>query len=337
MAVLAVGYSGPPAWQWSDTVASWTLEPVVVALSVVLGALYAVGVLRVRRRGDRWPLGRTVGWFSGLLLWVWVTCSGVGVYERILFTDRAAQVILLLMVVPLLLAMGAPVSLVVESASERGRERMLRLLRSGPSKVLMFPAVSTALLMLPPWLYYYTPWYEHTMTSSGWNMGLHVALVALGLAYFWPRLQIDPVGHEYPALVGVFITMAEVIFDAGLGMLLIYGRGTVAQHYYEALGRPWGPTIHQDQVWGGNALWVLGDLAGLPFLAALVRRMMVKGRAETAAVDAAIDAQLAAQRTALEEAPDGERSAGIPADPERMRPWWLDDPNLAHRYGGERG
>jgi cytochrome c oxidase assembly factor CtaG len=349
MAVLAVGYSGPPAWRWSDTVAAWQLEPVVVALCVVLGALYAAGVLRLRRRrsGDegrdagRWPVGRSVAWYSGLLLWLWSTCSGVGVYERILFTDRASQVILLLMVVPLLLAMGAPVSLAAESASGRGRERVLRVLHSAPSKVLMFPAVSTAVLMLPPWLLFFTPWYEHTMTSSAWNIGLHVTLVALGLAYFWPRLQLDPVGHEYPALVGVFITMAEVIFDAGLGLLLVYGHGTVAQHYYESLGRPWGPSIRQDQVWGGSALWVLGDMAGLPFLAALVRRMMVKSREETAAVDAAIDARIAEQRAVREAARESGRdeatggsAAEAPADPEMMRPWWLDDPNLAHRYGG---
>ncbi|MEZ0088874.1 cytochrome c oxidase assembly protein [Streptacidiphilus sp. EB129] len=327
MAVLAVGYSGPPAWQWSDLVTSWQPEPAVLALSVLLGAVYGLGLLRLRRTQQRWPLGRTAAWYSGLLLWIWVTCSGIGVYERILFTDRASQVILLLMVVPLLLAMGAPVSLAADASSERGRARVLRALSSRPSKVLMFPAVSTAVLMVPPWLLFFTPWYEHTMTSSGWNIGLHLILVVLGLAYFWPRLQVDPVGHEYPALVGVFITMAEVIFDAGLGLLLVYGHGTVAQHYYESLGRPWGASVRQDQVWGGSALWVLGDMAGLPFLAALVRRMMVRGRAETAAVDAAIDAQIAEQRAA--------RSVGGSdgGDPEMMRPWWLDDPNLARRYG----
>ncbi|MEZ0069408.1 cytochrome c oxidase assembly factor CtaG [Streptacidiphilus sp. MAP12-20] len=338
---LASGYSGPPAWQWSDLVASWQLEPVVLIASLLLGALYALGLTRVRRTGGSWPLGRTAAWYGGLALWVWSTMSGVGVYERILFTDRAAQVIVLLMLVPLLLGMGGPVSLLAESVNERSRERLMRVLRSWPSKVLMFPAVSTALLMLPPWLLYYTSWYEHTMTSQSWNIGLHVILVVLGLAYFWPRLQIDPVAHEYPQLVGLFITMAEVVFDAGLGMLLVYGHTTIAEHYYTALGRPWGPSIHQDQIWGGSTLWALGDMAGLPFLAALVRRWMVKGRAETAAVDAAIDAQIARQREAQREAagstPAPAGSVAAPAeDPEMMRPWWLDDPNLAHRYGKDQ-
>ncbi|MDH6113247.1 cytochrome c oxidase assembly factor CtaG [Kitasatospora sp. MAP12-15] len=326
---LATGYHGPPPWQWADLATSWTAEPVVLALAVLLGGGYLLGVRTLARAGERWLPTRTAAFLGGLLLWIWVTCSGLGVYERILFTDRAVQVVLLLMVVPLLLALGAPVSLLVQTAPPARRERILRALRSGPSKLLMFPAVSTALLMAPPWLLYFTPWYEKTLTSGLWNIGLHLSLVALGLAYFWPRLQIDPVGHEYPHLLGLFITFAEVIFDAGLGIVLIYGGHLVGGHYYAELARPWGPSIAQDQTWGGNALWVLGDLVGLPFIWALVRRMIAQGKEETAAVDAELDARFEA---AAEAAAVG---GAAPEDEQGMRPWWLDDPNLRHRYGAE--
>ncbi|WP_371482372.1 cytochrome c oxidase assembly protein [Kitasatospora sp. NBC_00315] len=321
----ALGYHGPPPWHWADLATAWTPEPVVLTLAALLAGWYLYAVTALGRAGERWGPTRTAAFLGGLLLWVWVTCSGLGVYERILFTDRAVQIVLLLMLVPLLLALGAPVSLLVRTSPPARRERLLRALRSRPSKLLMFPAISTALLMAPPWLLYCTPWYEKTLSSGLWNTGLHVSLVALGLAYFWPRLQIDPVGHEYPHLVGLFITFAEVIFDAALGILLIYGGHLVAGHYYTELARPWGPSVRQDQTWGGNSLWVLGDLVGLPFLCALVRRMIVQGRVETAEVDAALDARFEAAAV-----------AGHPEqDEQSMRPWWLDDPNLRHRYGGE--
>jgi cytochrome c oxidase assembly factor CtaG len=333
--LAATGYHGPPPWQWSDLASSWTAEPVVLALSVLLGGGYLLGVVKLARAGTRWQPTRTLSFMGGLLLWVWCTCSGMGVYERILFTDRAVQVVLLLMLVPLLLAMGAPVSLLVETSPPARRQKILRVLRSGPSKVLMFPAISTALLMAPPWLLYFTPWYEKSVSSGAWNIGTHVALVLLGLAYFWPRLQLDPVGHEYPHLVGLFITFAEVIFDAALGIVLIYGGHIVAEHYYTALGRPWGPSLAQDQTWGGNAFWVLGDLVGLPFVCALIRRMIVQGREENAAVDAALDAEYerrAAERATRVVAPGG-APAEEPEPADGMRPWWLDDPNLKHRFG----
>lgn len=131
--VLATGYHGPPPWQWADLATSWTAEPVVLALSVLLGGGYLLGVRSIHRAGGSWQPTRTASFLGGLLLWIWVTCSGLGVYERILFTDRAVQVVLLLMVVPLLLALGAPVSLLVETSPPARRERILRALRSGPS------------------------------------------------------------------------------------------------------------------------------------------------------------------------------------------------------------
>jgi len=264
-----------------------------------------------------------------------VTCSGLGVYERVLFTDRAVQVILLLMLVPLLIVLGAPVSLLVEASPPARRERILRALRSGPSKLLMFPAVSTVLLMAPPWLLYFTPWYEKTLTSGAWNIGLHVSLVAPGLAYFWPRLQLDPVAYKYPHLVGLFISFAEVIFDAGLALILIYGRHLIAEPYYASLGRSWGPTLVQDQFWGGNVLWVLGDLVGLPFVCALIRRMIVDGRAEMIAVDAALDAEYEARAAARLAARQEGGLQEVEDEPAGMRPWWLDDPNLRHRFTTE--
>ncbi|MGK4582621.1 cytochrome c oxidase assembly protein [Kitasatospora sp. HPMI-4] len=371
---LALGHDGPPPWHWAGLATDWTAEPVVLTLAVLLGGAYLLGVRAYHRGGatgnkdagdgtggtgtgtataaGRWPFHRTAAFLGGLLVWVWVTCSGLGVYERILFTDRAVQVVLLLMLVPFLLVLGAPVSLLVETAPEARRERIMRVLRSRPSRLLMFPAVSTVLLMAPPWLLYFTPWYEKTLTSDAWNIGLHLSLVALGLLYYWPRLQLDPVAHEYPLLVSLVITFAEVIFDAGLALILIYGHHVIAESYYAGLGRTWGPTLLQDQTWGGNVIWVLGDLIGLPFLCALIRRMIVTGRAETAAVDAALDAEYEAQTAkrqaakAAREVAVVETAAGEAApvaaraeaeeddEPQGTRPWWLDDPNLRHRFGG---
>lgn len=124
------------------------------------------------------------------------------------------------------------------------------------------------------------------------------------------------------------------MFDAALGIVLIYGGHIVAEHYYVTLGRPWGPSLAQDQTWGGTSLWVLGDLVGLPFLCALIRRMIVEGREETVAVDAALDAQYEAAAVAAVAAV-AEGGDVAEAAEAGQRPWWLDDPNLKHRFGAE--
>jgi cytochrome c oxidase assembly factor CtaG len=323
-----------PPWHWSALADTWTLEPLVAAVSVVLACGYLAAARRRRRTGGAsWPWHRTATFLGGLAVWVWVTSSGLGVYERVLFTDRAVQVVLLLMFVPLPLVLGAPVTLLADALAPAARERLLAALRSRPSRVLMFPAVSTVLLVVPPWLLYFTSWYQRTLTSGVWNAGFHMVPVLLGLLYFWPRLQLDPVAHEYPLLLSVVITFVEVVFDAALALVLLYGGHLIAEPYYASLGRTWGPSLVRDQFWGGNVIWVLGDLVGLPFLCALIRRLVVTGRAEAVAVDAALDAAEAAHATAAATARSSAGGGGEP-EPVGARPWWLDDPHLKHRYGG---
>ncbi|MEY9844533.1 cytochrome c oxidase assembly protein [Streptacidiphilus sp. MAP5-3] len=346
---VALGYAGPPAWTLSRVVGSWQLEPTVVAITLVAAVGYLVGVIRVRRSGGGlWPLQRIAAFFGGLALWIVVCCSGLGVYERFLFTDRALQAVLLLMVVPLLLALGAPVSLLVQAAPERLRAHLEAALAGRVSRVLMFPLVSTVLLIVPPWLFYFTSWYENSLTSSVWNTAFHLGFVAFGLAYFWPRLQIDPVPHHYHPLLGVLITIAEVIFDAALGFVLVFGGHLVASHYWDSLHRPWGWSPLQDQKWGGAVLWGLGDIAGVPFMVALIIRVVKEERLRTRVVDEELDRieQEAASASAsappvgtaaaVASAADKVAATQVPELPETSRPWWETDPRLAHRYGSAR-
>lgn len=307
---------------WTRVLTAWTFAPLSVVLILAAGTAYVVGV----RRTGGWPAGRTAWFVSGLALWAMCVCSFAGVYGRVLFTDRAVQVTLLLTVVPLLLALGAPMSLLAAALPPRPSERLRAALRGRLSRALMFPAVSTAMLVGPPWLLYFTPWYGLTLRSGLFDALLPVELVLAGLLYFWPRLQLDPVGHEYPHLVGVFITLAEVIFDGALGLVLILGHRLIAETYYAGLHRAWGPSLRQDQIWGGCALWILGDVAGLPFLAALAVRMFRQDQQVQIEEDRRIDAELAAQRA---ERPAGEPDPGA----EMMRPWWETDPILSRRYG----
>jgi cytochrome c oxidase assembly factor CtaG len=143
----------------------------------------------------------------------------------------------------------------------------------------------------------------------------------------------------------VVITVAEVIFDAALGFILVFGSHMLVPDYWAALHRPWGMSPRTDQSWGGAVLWGLGDIAGVPFLVALIVRVVREDRIETAKVDRRLD-QEAAVRNAVNAAaeravlPDDADPATAPPadlhDQEMMRPWWLDDPSLAHRYGGGR-
>ena len=108
----------------------------------------------------------------------------------------------------------------------------------------------------------------------------HLALLVPGFVFFWTLLRVDPVPKAYPYLVALWVTGAEVVGDAVLGLAVIADTNLIAGAYYHALARPWGPSLATDQVLGGGTLWILGDLVGLPFLAAQLIQMIREDESE---------------------------------------------------------
>ena len=313
---LASGYHGPPELTLVRALTQWTLDPWARAFVLLLGGLYLSGARRARRSGTAWPAGRTVAFCGlGLGFWVIATMSWVGVYQPILFWVRAVQTILMLLAIPLFFAMGKPLTLLIASLPRAG-PRVEAGIRSRVAKALTFPAVTTAVLVIVPFVLYFTPWYEAGFHSVAVRELTYLALMVPGFVFFWTLLRVDPVPRTYPYLVALWVTGVEVVGDAVLGLAVIAYQGLIAGAYYHALARPWGPSLRTDQVLGGGALWILGDIVGLPFLAAQLIQMIREDESEAAAIDAELDA----------------REQEAPADSPADRPWWETDPRFAGRF-----
>ena len=315
--LLASGYHGPPQLTPPRAFTEWTLDPWVLALVLVLGGLYLAGVRRARAAGG-WPAGRVIAFCGvGLGFLVIATMSSLGVYFGVLFYARATQTVLLLLVVPLFLALGRPISLAVAVLPRFG-PRIEAAIRSRPARILTFPAITAGVLVVTPFLVYFSPWYAAGFRSDLVRELTYLALMAPGFVFFWTLLRIDPVPKEYPYLVSLWVTAAEVIGDAVLGIAVIADNSLVAGSYYRAVGWPWGPSLRTDQVLGGGTLWILGDIVGLPFLAAQLIQMIREDETEATAVDAELDARDIA-------GPPGGRSVS-------EQPWWESDPRFADRF-----
>jgi cytochrome c oxidase assembly factor CtaG len=369
---LASGYHGPPELTVPRSFTEWTLDPWALAFILVLGVLYLAGVRRVHRRGQSWPAGRIVAFCGlGLGFAVIATMSFVGVYASVLFYVRAVQTILLLLVVPLFLTLGRPLSVAI-AALPRAGARLDAAIRSPVAKALTFPAITTMVLVVTPFLLYFTSWYAAGFHSPAVRELTFLALLAPGFVFFWTLLRVDPVPKAYPYLVSLWVTGAEVVGDAVLGLAVIADQNLIAGAYYHALARPWGPNLSTDQVLGGGALWILGDIVGLPFLAAQLIQMIREDEAEAEVIDAELDArdaELAAAKDAaaapgsddhrddrtLSMADAGTPEAGQQAaasgvtagsarpgtagqgparsgSPAALRPWWESDSRFADRF-----
>ena len=146
------------------------------------------------------------------------------------------------------------------------------------------------MLIAVPFVLYFSPWYAAGLENPAVRELSYLALLAPGFVFFWMFLRVDPVPREYPYLVALWVCAAEVVGDAILGLAVLADQSLIAGAYYHALARPWGPSLHSDQVIGGGALWVLGDIVGLPFLAAQLVLMIREDETQAVQIDAELDA-----------------------------------------------
>jgi cytochrome c oxidase assembly factor CtaG len=325
---LASGYHGPPALTLTRAFTEWTFDPWMAALVVILGGGYLAGV---RGRQD-WPLARRI-WFLGLGLGFLViaTMSWVGAYQPVLMYARAVQTVLLVLLVPLFLALGRPISLAIAVFPGAGR-RIEAVISSRLARLLTFPAITTFALVAVPFVMYFTSWYTAVFHSAAVRELTYLALMAPGFVFFWTLLRVDPVPKKYSYAVSMWITGAEVIGDAFLGIAVIANQNLIGAAYYHALARPWGPTLATDEVIAGGVLWVLGDLVGLPFLAAQLIQMMREDESDAARIDADLDAKEAQLKEAQLRTAIALKEPGDADERQDPKPWWEDDPRFTSRF-----
>ncbi|WP_019734107.1 bifunctional copper resistance protein CopD/cytochrome c oxidase assembly protein, partial [Mycobacterium avium] len=118
-AEIGYDFDGPPTL--TRILFDWRFDLIFGTAAIVLAGLYVAGVVRLRRRGDRWPPGRMSSWLLGCLVLLFVTSSGVGRYMPAMFSMHMVVHMCLSMLVPILLALGAPVTLALRALPAAGR------------------------------------------------------------------------------------------------------------------------------------------------------------------------------------------------------------------------
>ena len=278
-----------PPFGASRLVTEWGIEPVPTILTVwVLGA-YLLGVRALVSRGDRWPLGRTLAFSAGMLLFYVATTSGLAAYDTTLLSVHMVQHMLLSMAVPLLLALGAPVTLALRTLPKSPRRALLSVLHSRIARVLSFPPLTLLLFVLSPWVLYFSGWYEATLRSAYLHEVMHLHLVLVGSLFFWPLVGVDPVPGRVAHPFRVLLMVLTLPFHAFLGVTIMGQETLIAGDWYRSLNETWLPDPLDDQHLAGGILWGSGDLVGLAFFIVLFVQWVRSSMREAAREDRRLD------------------------------------------------
>ncbi len=302
----------------------WRFDLIFGSAAAVLALLYVLGVRRLRRRGDRWPVGRTVGWFCGCAALLVATSSGIGRYGPAMFSVHMAEHMILSMLVPILLVLGAPVTLALRALPPAGRanppgprEWLLAGVHSPPARVLTHPLVALALFVGSYYALYFSDLFAAALPQHPAHVLMNVHFVLTGLLFFWPLIGVDPAPRRLPPAARLGIMFASVPFHAFFGVALMSSNTVIGESFYRALALPWVEDPLRDQQLGGGLAWASGEI---PLLLVVIVMLVQWARIDDRAArrddrraDADGDADLEAynamlRRLAADDAPrvDGE-------------------------------
>ena len=289
----------------------WSLVPVSLVITVWAAGLYLMGVVSLRRRGDHWPVGRTLAFVvAGMGSFYVATSSGLAAYDTTLLSVHMVQHMVLSMLVPLSLALGAPVTLALRTLPVTPRRWLLKLLHSRLASVLSFAPLTFTLYIVSPWALYFSGWYRASLESTYVHEAMHVHLVMVGALFFWPLMGIDPLPGRLGYPVRMMLTVMTLPFHAFLGVTIMGQSTLIGGDWYPRLSEgpmgAWLPDPLVDQNLAGGILWGSGDLIGLVFFAVLFTQWVRSSMKEAAREDRRLD-----RLERLEHAERAEGRAGV--------------------------
>jgi putative membrane protein len=285
-------------------------EPISVAalLLIVAAGGYLAGVVKLRRRGDHWPPGRTVVFLLGLAALTLALVSGIATYDNTLLSVHMAQHMILSMVAPILLALGAPVTLALRTATPGPRRLLLRALHSKVATFFTVPLITFGLFVVGPFVLYFSSLYRATLEYQWLHEFTHLHFVLVGCLFFWPLIGIDPLPGRMSYPLRALLMFLSTPFHTVLGLTVMQSTNLLGGDWYPSLDLTWAADPFADQLLAGGILWAGGEFVAVGMLGALVFQWMREADREARRIDRALD-RAEAEQAALEQA-EALRSAG---------------------------
>lgn len=310
MVKIGYDFAGPPTV--ARILFDWRFDVVFGTAAIVLAGVYLAGVLRLRRRGDVWPAGRTTAWMLGCLTLLFATSSGTGRYMPAMFSMHMAVHMLLSMLVPILLVLGGPTTLALRALPVAGRgeppgmrEWLLAALHSRVSRVLTNPIIAAVIFVVGFYGLYFSSLFDSIAGSHAGHLAMNIHFILSGYLFYWVVIGVDPTPRPIAPLAKLAVVFASLPLHGFFGVFLMGMHKVLGEWFYGALGLPWHTDLAGDQHLGGGITWSAGELPLLMVMIALLVQWHRSDRRTAKRLDRAADrdddADLAAYNAMLAE------------------------------------
>ncbi|MEV8252681.1 cytochrome c oxidase assembly protein [Rhodoglobus sp. NPDC076762] len=265
-AAYLTGSPLPPPVTAGNLFTMWSFDLIWVLICAFAIFFYLAGVWRLHKRGDSWPVHRTVFWVLGMLLLFYITNGGVNVYEGYLFSIHMLGHMTLGMMIPVLLVPGAPVTLAMRAIAKRtdgsrgAREWILLIVHSRYLAVIGHPLIAAGIFVVSLWVFYYTPLFRWATTDHVGHEWMIIHFLASGYLFVQALIGVDPTPHRTSYPIRLLLLLGTMAFHAFFGLALMTGSGLLLADWYGAMGWDTGVSALEDQRIGGGIAWSVGEI-----------------------------------------------------------------------------
>ncbi|MGW5053545.1 cytochrome c oxidase assembly protein [Actinokineospora sp. NPDC004072] len=281
---LALGFplTEPPTL--ANLLFDWRFDLIFGTLALAMAGLYLLGLRKLRARGISWPLGRTIAWLVGCFIILFATSSGIGKYAPAMFSIHMQSHMMLSMLAPILLVLGAPMTLALRALPAAGadappgpREWLLALVHSPISRVLTNPVVALALFIGSFYGLYLSGLFDSALPQHWAHLAMNAHFLIVGYIFYWPVIGVDPAPRRLPHLGRLGLVFASMPFHAFFGVVLMGMQTVIGEAFYRGLALPWNTDLLADQRLGGGIAWASGEI---PLLVVLIALLVQWARAD---------------------------------------------------------
>jgi putative copper resistance protein D len=273
-ALSVAGITSPPAPTWSRIFLGYEPDALMIGLLITAVALYIKGVVVLTKRGDKWPVGRTVSFSLAIAAIDFATSGGLGLYAHFAFSYHMVAHMILGMIAPIGIVLGAPITLALRTLPQarNSDERGVRgsLLAALHSKLVIFytnPLVALAFFDGSLFVLYFTNLFGSLMQSHVGHLFMNIHFLLAGILFFHVIIGIDPNPRRVPHLVRIVILFAAMSIHAFFSIALMSESTLIDGGYFASLKSPWLTDLLADQRIGASIAWAMGEI---PILLALV-------------------------------------------------------------------
>lgn len=195
----------------ADSLAAYAIGTSIILLGLIIAGLYLLAGRSAALRGrSPWSWRRTASWLTGVGLGVGAMYGSAAAAAGGTFTAHMSAHLVLAMLVPLLLVLGAPVTMLLRAVPVSMGRRITAALRAAPVRVLTHPVAALLINTVPLFAVYWDGRSAVILHHALLGPLVHVHFVAAGFLFTSSVVGIDPNPHRAPVWIRVAVLVASI-------------------------------------------------------------------------------------------------------------------------------